>query len=223
MAIQHMSMHTPQQKSLKHDSTQGDGKQLNTKKSDAYVIRCHYVINRDIVFSFIGRHCRMETPRVRFPASHSRPIHPPINIVPNAWQNANMAYTDQGNNVVTRQNRHPSNPVGPFPGVAPWPRPFLPNNWPTPPPMGISAVQNPSAVNPMGPMPGVAPFPLPSSSNTWHTPLTMNVGPNTWEKNNVPDMEHGFWIPAEQNPFPHNYIGSGPMQVQQLSPYPTGL
>ena len=49
MAIQHMSMHTPQQKSLKHDSTQGDGKQLNTKKSDAYVIRCHYVINRDIV------------------------------------------------------------------------------------------------------------------------------------------------------------------------------
>ncbi|XP_027038615.1 vegetative cell wall protein gp1-like [Pocillopora damicornis] len=168
-----------------------------------------------------GRHCRMETPRVRFPASHSRPIHPPINIVPNAWQNTNMAYTDQGNNVVTRQNRHPSNPVGPFPGVAPWPRPFLPNNWPTPPPMGISAVQNPSAVNPMGPMPGVAPFPLPSSSNTWQTPLTMNVGPNTWEKNNVPDMEHGFWIPAEQNPFPHNYIGSGPMQVQQLSPYPT--
>ena len=75
----------------------------------------------------------------------------------------------------------------------------------------------------MGLMPGVAPFPLPSSSNTWQTPLTMNVGPNTWEKNNVPDMEHGFWIPAEQNPFPHNYIGSGPMQVQQLSPYPTGL
>ena len=164
----------------------------------------------------------METPRVRFPASHSRPIHPPINIVPNAWQNTNMAYTDQGNNVVTRQNRHPSNTVGPFPGVAPWPRPFLPNNWEETP-MGISAVQNPSAVNPMGPMPGVAPFPLPSSSNTWQTPLTMNVGPNTWEKKNVPDMEHGFWIPAEQNPFPHNYIGSGPMQVQQLSPYPTGL
>ena len=165
----------------------------------------------------------METPRVRFTASHSRPIHPPVNIVPNAWQNTNMAYTDQGNNVVTRQNRHPSNPVGPFPGVAPWPRPFLPNNWPTPPPMSISAVQNPSAVNLMGPMPGVAPFPLPSSSNTWQTPLTMNVGPNTWEKNYVPDMEHGFWIPAEQNPFPHNYIGSGPMQVQQLSPYPTGF
>ena len=89
--------------------------------------------------------------------------------------------------------------------------------------MNISAEQNPSAVNPVGTIPGIAPCPLPSSSNTWKTPLTMNVRPNKRANNNMPDMDQGFWIPAEQNPFPHNYIGSGPMQVQQLSPYPTGL
>ena len=221
----------------------------------------------------------METPRVLYPASHSRQTQPPINIAPNAWPNTNMAYTDRGNNFSTRQNPHPRRHLGPFPGVAPWPRPFLPNNWPTPtpmnlvpnawptnmaytdhgngvptkqnrhpsnlvgpfpgeaprsrpflpnnwptpPPINISAEQNPSAVNPVGTIPGIAPCPLPSSSNTWKTPLTMNVRPNKRANNNMPDMDQGFWIPAEQNPFPHNYIGSGPMQVQQLSPYPTGL
>ena len=122
-----------------------------------------------------------------------------------------MAYTDQEYNI----------PAGPFTGEAPWPRPFLPNNWPPPPWMKISAVQNQNVVNPMGPMPGVVPWPVPFS-NTWPTPSETNFGPNTWP-NDMPDLENGVWIQAEQNPFPHNYVGSGPLQTQLLSPYPTGL
>ena len=103
-----------------------------------------------------------------------------------------MAYTNQEYNI----------PTGPFAGEAPWPRPFLPDNWPPPPLRNIFAVQNQNVVNPMGPMPGVVPWPVPFS-NTWPTPSETNFGPNTWP-NDVPDLENGVWIQAEQNPFPHN-------------------
>ena len=249
---------------------------------------------------FVGRHCRLERPRVRFSASSNRPVPSPMNMMPSAWPNNDRYYTNQRNGAPTKHTPHPNYPVGLSPGVAPWMRPSVPNNWPipssmnimpnawphanmcytdrangvpaklnphaynpagpsrgveprprpffsnnrpTPPPMnimpnawpnanmcymdqgnGVSAVQNPDAGNPIGPMPGVMPWPQPFiSSNTWQTPSPLNVRPNTWPNNNVPDMDQGFQIPAEQNPFPYNNVGPGPIQVQQLSSYPTGL
>ena len=249
---------------------------------------------------FVGRHCRLERRRVRFSASSNRPVPSPMNMMPSAWPNNDRYYTNQRNGAPTKHTPHPNYPVGLSPGVAPWLRPSVPNNWPipssmnimpnawphasmcytdrtkcvpeklnahaynpagpsrgveprprpffsnnrpTPPAMnimpnawpnanmcymdqgnGVSAMQNPDAGNPIGPMPGVMPWPQPFiSSNTWQTPSPLNVGPNTSPNNNVPDMDRGFQMPAEQNPYPYNNVGPGPIQVQQLSSYPTGL
>ncbi|XP_066018500.1 ataxin-2-like isoform X4 [Pocillopora verrucosa] len=180
-------------------------------------------------------------PWMRPSVPNNGPIPSSMNIMPNAWPHASMCYTDRAKSVPAKLNPHAYNPAGPSRGVEPRPRPFFSNNRPTPSPMnimpnawpnanmcymdqgnGVSAVQNPDAGNPIGPMPGVMPWPQPFiSSNTWQTPSPLNVRPNTWTNNNVPDMDQGFQIPAEQNPFPYNNVGPGPIQVQQLSSYPT--
>ena len=192
---------------------------------------------------FVGRHCRLERPRVRFSASSNRPVPSPMNMMPSTWPNNDRYYTNQRNGAPTKHTPHPNYPVGLSPGVAPWMRPSVPNNWPIPSSMNIMpnawphasmcytdraksvpAKLNPHAYNPAGPSRGVEPRPRPFfSSNTWQTPSPLNVRPNTWPNNNVPDMDQGFQIPAEQNPFPYNNVGPGPIQVQQLSSYPAGL
>ena len=151
---------------------------------------------------FVGRHCRLERPRVRFSASSNRPVPSPMNMMPSTWPNNDRYYTNQRNGAPTKHTPHPNDPVGLSPGVAPWMRPSVPNNWPTPSLINIMlnawpnanmcytdransvpAKLNPHVYNPVGPSRGVEPRPRPFFSNNRPTPPTEQKEYSEEEKN----------------------------------------